>query len=171
MARWWTLGGQPFVHNRVVVKLAFIVGGLLIGAGATVAGAAISSSGAKKAAKTAAAGSDREIEFNRESRDLARADQAPYREAGNTALDALMSLTGLGGGSATKAAAPGRGYERALREGNEYGDGRSLGGRMGSRASGYAPIHARYDGGPTNERGQIQRSCNHAVSGGGQPLN
>jgi len=60
---------------------------------------AISSSGAKSAAKKAAQGSTDEIEFNRESRDLARGDQAPYREAGYTALDALMSMTGLGGGS------------------------------------------------------------------------
>jgi len=89
--------------------MSFILGSVLIGAGATIAGAAISSGGAKDAAETSAAGSDREIEFNRESRDLARADQAPYREAGYTALDALMSLTGLGGPQGgPKAAAPSR---------------------------------------------------------------
>ena len=77
--------------------MAFIVGAV-IGTVGALAGGAMAASGAKKAAKTAAAGSAKEIEFNRESRDLARADQAPYREAGTTALDALMSMTGLGGG-------------------------------------------------------------------------
>jgi hypothetical protein len=79
--------------------MAFIVGGLIIGAGASIVGGAISAGGARDAANTAAAGSERDIAFQRESRDLARGDQAPYREAGNTALDALMSMTGLGGGA------------------------------------------------------------------------
>ena len=74
-----------------------MVWGILAGAAASLIGGAMSSKGSKDAAKTAAAGSDREIEFNRESRDLARADQAPYREAGYEALDALRSMTGLGG--------------------------------------------------------------------------
>ena len=85
--------------------MAFIVGAI-VGAGAAIVGGAIASKGAKSAASTAAAGSEREIAFNRESRDLARSDQAPYREAGYTALDALMSLTGLGGGGGATNAAP-----------------------------------------------------------------
>ena len=77
--------------------MAFIVGGLLIGAAGAVAGAAIGSKGQKDAAGIAAAGSDKEIAFNRESRDLVREDQKEYREAGTTALSALMDMTGLSG--------------------------------------------------------------------------
>jgi len=86
--------------------MAFIVGGLIIGAGAALGGAALSAKGSKDAAGIAAAGSDREIEFNRESRDLVRGDQAPYRAAGTTALSALMDMTGLSG---TGGAAPTQG--------------------------------------------------------------
>lgn len=53
---------------------------------------------AKSADKATAAqerAAQEQIAFARESRNLARSDQAPYREAGYTALDALMSLTGL----------------------------------------------------------------------------
>jgi hypothetical protein len=67
-----------------------------IGAGAAIAGGAISAKGAKDSAKTASRASERDLEFQREGRDLARQDQAGYRQAGNTALDALMSMTGLG---------------------------------------------------------------------------
>ena len=81
--------------------MTFIVGSVIIGAGAAVAGGAIAAKGAKRGAEISAAGSDRELEFNRESRDLARADQAPYQKAGVTALNALMSMTGLGGGKQT----------------------------------------------------------------------
>ena len=64
--------------------------------GATIVGGAISSRGADKAADTAAAGSDKELELIRESRDLARADLAPWREAGGRAIAALESMTGIG---------------------------------------------------------------------------
>ena len=123
--------------------MAFIVGSIL-GAGASIVGGAIASSGAKKAAKTAAAGSEREIEFNRESRDLARADQAPYREAGYTALDALMSMTGLKGTGKAISSAP-KGPLADAPAGFNAGSRRFL----GNRQSGYAPIHARYAGGST----------------------
>ncbi len=53
------------------------------------------SSAAKSATAAQVQEGEREIEFARESRDLARGDVAPYREAGYTALDALMSMTGL----------------------------------------------------------------------------
>jgi len=80
---------------------------LLLGSIATLGGAALSAKGAKRGGEIAAAGSDKEIAFNRESRDLVRADQAPYRKAGATALSALMDMTGLsgmGGGGAAAAA-------------------------------------------------------------------
>lgn len=102
--------------------MAFIVGSIIIGAGAAVASGALGAKGAKDAASTAAAGSTEEIAFNRESRDLARSDQAPYREAGTTALNALMSMTGLGGGPQEQApAAAPRGARRALRGPSRYG--------------------------------------------------
>ena len=68
-----------------------------IGAVAAVAGGLLSSSGSKKAAETASGASREELNYLRQSRDLARGDQAPYREAGYEALDALRSMTGLGG--------------------------------------------------------------------------
>ncbi len=79
--------------------MTFVVGTAIIIGGATLGAAAISANASKKAAATAAGGSQDELGLIRESRDIARADQAPYREAGYTALNALMSLTGLGGGS------------------------------------------------------------------------
>jgi hypothetical protein len=77
--------------------MAFIVGSVIIGAGAALAGGAISAKGSKDAAQTAKEGSDQQIAYNRESRDIAREDQAPYREAGYKALDRLMLMTGLDG--------------------------------------------------------------------------
>ena len=76
--------------------MSFIVGGLIIGGAATLGGAALSADASKSAASKAAKGAEREIAFNRESRDLARGDQAYGRQAGATALDAMMSMTGLG---------------------------------------------------------------------------
>ncbi len=101
--------------------MAFILGSVIIGAGASIIGGAISASGQKSAAKTAAAGSDRELEFARESRDLARADQAPYREAGTEALSALMSLTGLGGSQVGGRSLAPRGPQGAIQ-----GEGRAI---------------------------------------------
>ena len=124
--------------------------GIVAGAAASVIGGAMSAKGSRDAAKTAAAGGEREIEFQRESRDLARADQKPYREAGYTALDALMSMTGLGGGAGKQTALrPRRG---AMRDGgNRRGRGRGP-----VRSPRYESAYAltRYAGGPT-ERGQM----------------
>lgn len=78
--------------------------GIVAGAAASIVGGALSAKGSKDAAKSAAAGSTEEINFLRESRDIARGDQEPYRKAGVTALNALMSMTGLGGGAAPAAA-------------------------------------------------------------------
>ena len=137
--------------------MAFIVGSVLISAGSAIAGGAIASSGAKKAAKTAAAGSDREIEFNRESRDLARSDQAPYREAGTTALNALMSMTGLGGGSGGSSGstrAPGK-FPGIAGQVDNVGTRHVGGGGWGAGSRGSSYNHPgeprtmhRYDGGP-----------------------
>ena len=96
---------MSFIVGAIAGVLGVTSGAVVLG-GAIVGGAAIGAKGQKKAAATAAAGSERELEFARESRDLARADVAPYQEAGVEALGALMSLTGLGGSQA--AAAPGR---------------------------------------------------------------
>ena len=114
--------------------MAFIVGSLIIGAGASVVGGAIGAKGAKDAAGLAAAGSDREIAFNRESRDLARGDLAPYREAGYTALDALMSMTGLAGTGGTSAAINSAAINR-VNAGDYLSPGR-VGGSPGREAPG-----------------------------------
>jgi hypothetical protein len=65
---------------------------------APIAGALITSNASDNATDRAVAGEERNIEFQRESRDMARADQEPWRQSGVTALNALMSMTGLGGG-------------------------------------------------------------------------
>ena len=80
----------------------------LIGAGATLVGGAISSSGASKAAdaqRAAAAESaatqremaDKSIAAQREMFDIGRADLQPYREGGVTAQNQLMQMFGIGG--------------------------------------------------------------------------
>ena len=61
----------------------------------SVAGGAIAAKGAKSAAKKAAGAEMSGIEFQRESRDLALEYQKPFREAGYTALNALMDMSGL----------------------------------------------------------------------------
>lgn len=70
--------------------------GLVAAGSATVIGAGVSAHSAGKATDAAIKGGKKQIKYAEESRDMARADQAPYREAGATALDALMSMTGLG---------------------------------------------------------------------------
>jgi hypothetical protein len=58
----------------------------------------MSSKSAKKAGKKAAKGSQAELDLIRESRDLARSDTRHTRQAGATALNAMMRMTGLTGG-------------------------------------------------------------------------
>ncbi len=118
-------------------------------------GAKKQSGAAKDATNAQIAAGNEEIAFNRESRDLARADQAPYREAGTKALDALLSLTGLGGGtpSAPAQAQP----PRAISPGpNPYGShyipsdqNFTATGRQSSYGSdGYLDNYGRVNGGP-----------------------
>ena len=69
--------------------------GAAIGGAASLFGASRQAGAAEDAARAQERAAQAQIEYNRESRDLARSDVAPYREAGYTALDALMSMTGL----------------------------------------------------------------------------
>lgn len=77
------------------------VGGFLLGgpagavAGASIGGGLDASRAADKAADTQVDAANQEIAYARETRDLARSDQAPYISAGHTALQALMDMTGL----------------------------------------------------------------------------
>ncbi len=75
-----------------------------VAVGTTVLGTAAQTYATGEASDQAAAGLDKDIEFQRESRDMARGDQASGRQAGNIALDAMMSMTGLTmpGGAATQ---------------------------------------------------------------------
>lgn len=91
--------------------MAFIVGGLLIGAGATVVGGALSAKGSKDAAATADAGGERDIAFQDKWATIARDDQKQAREAGGVALSALMDMTGLSGiGGASAGSRPSNNY-------------------------------------------------------------
>lgn len=80
----------------------------LIGAGASLVGGAISSSGARSAASSQAEAANRAAEIQAQSAreaqalqkemfDLQRAGQEPYRQAGLTGQNRLMELLGLGG--------------------------------------------------------------------------
>jgi len=99
--------GLGSFFKKIAGPVLGVVGGLIGGPtgakiGAGLGGAISSSSAAKKATKAQTDAADQQIAFARESRDLIRGDTAPYRQAGVTALNALMSLTGLpmGGGAA-----------------------------------------------------------------------
>jgi len=82
--------------------------GALIGAGASILGGAIGADAAKSASKKALKGTQQQIAYAKESRDMARADTRHTRQAGATALNALMAMTGLpfGGGAGAAPAAP-----------------------------------------------------------------
>ena len=69
--------------------------GLIIAAAATAYSANRAKAASSKASKAIGEGAATEIGFARESRDLSKLYQQPYREAGYTALNALHTLTGL----------------------------------------------------------------------------
>lgn len=69
--------------------------GTIVGVGATIWGAKKQGDSAEAAAQTAAEGSERAIEFQRESRDIALDLGSPYREAGYKGLDKIGEMTGL----------------------------------------------------------------------------
>lgn len=64
--------------------------------GAAIGGALIQGSAAKKAAKSQESAANKDIAFQKETRDLIRNDLAPYREGGYTAQQALDFELGLG---------------------------------------------------------------------------
>lgn len=68
----------------------------LIPAAIGLFGAKKSSDAAKDATNAQIAAGDKEIEFLKESRDLARGDTSPYQEAGIKAVDKLSQMVGLG---------------------------------------------------------------------------
>ena len=70
------------------------VAGPLIGAGAGILGAVIGSRGATRAADTAAQSAQAGINEQRRQYDLSRADLAPYRVAGTSALNTLSANFG-----------------------------------------------------------------------------
>lgn len=67
-----------------------------MGAVAAIGGALIQGSAAKKAAKAQEAAANRDIAFQKETRDLIRGDLGVYREGGNLAQRALDYELGLG---------------------------------------------------------------------------
>lgn len=69
------------------------------GSVASLAGGYMASEAAKDAAKIGRNSANRELGYMMDAAAKADRYSAPYREAGYTALDALMSMTGLGGGA------------------------------------------------------------------------
>ena len=72
--------------------MSFIVAAA-IGAGGAIIGGGIAASASNRAAKTQAAAADRAVELQREQYDQARADYAPYRQAGTDALNKLITAS------------------------------------------------------------------------------
>lgn len=66
----------------------------IIGAGASVGGAALAAHGATKAADTQAQASDRALALQKELYEQQRSDLAPYRQLGYGALGTLAGLVG-----------------------------------------------------------------------------
>jgi len=126
--------------------------GSIIGAATSIFGAHQQSKSAKKAAKAQRKAAQAEIDFAKESRDLARADAAPYREAGYKALDALMSMTGLaapassGGGGSDAPVQPNPALAESPRAGDYLAGLRGPFRRALGRAYG-GPIYGRMGGG------------------------
>lgn len=82
-----------------------MVAAAIIGGVATVAGGAMASSAASKASKAQARSAQQAADVQREQYEQTRADLAPYRDMGTTALGRYTDLLGMQGGAA---------YERAL---------------------------------------------------------
>lgn len=78
--------------------------------GAAIGGALIQGDAASSASKKANKGSKAQLAYARESRDMARADTRHVRQASATALNALMSMTGLSGAANATAINPETGY-------------------------------------------------------------
>lgn len=73
--------------------MPWITSAVLIGG--TLLGGAMSSHASNKAADAQKEGNQQAIDESRHEFNVAQQNMAPYREAGNKALDAMMSLTGL----------------------------------------------------------------------------
>jgi len=84
----------PFLGSLISGVGSFL-GGPLGTAALTAGSALLGSRAADKAADAQTDAANQEIAYARETRDLARGDQAPYISAGHTALQALMDMTGL----------------------------------------------------------------------------
>lgn len=76
----------------------------LIGAAAAIGGAAINSSAASKARKAQEKAADQQLAYQRERDAQQRADFAPYRDAGATAIGMQGGILGLNGPAAQQAA-------------------------------------------------------------------
>jgi hypothetical protein len=110
-----------------------------------------SSKQAKSADRATAAqerAAEEQIAFARESRDLARGDVEPYRQAGYTALDALMSMTGLGGGGGAQGPSVGVAPPKRGINAYDYLGGLNRGGGGGGRSAGTNRVLPRNEGGP-----------------------
>jgi len=123
--------------------------GAAIAAGASLLSGAMGSKSSKKAGKKAKKGSDRQIEFAREAMNLARADTRHSRQAGATALNALMSMTGLapaggGGGGAPPGAPVAEPAPEGLPTQQDFADNIAPGGQYRSAYN----IQNRFGGGP-----------------------
>lgn len=70
-----------------------------VGVGVAAAGAVSQANSASKASKAQGKAAEQAAELERETRDLTRADNAPFLERGNQAGNRLQYLMGLGGGS------------------------------------------------------------------------
>lgn len=103
--------------------------GAIIGAGASLLGGWMGSRSSDRAGRRAARGARDAIDFQRESRDLALAYNAPYRQASYAATAALMDMVGLSRAAPGGGGAPGGGRPPIPFEGGR-GSGKGGMGRM-----------------------------------------
>ena len=119
------------------------------GIGSSVIGGIFQGSSAKKAAKSQAQAAQQDLAFQKETRDLTRADLAPFKNAGSNALSAYNYLLGLGNAPMIGGTAPQvetvNGVQPGLQPGPSVGRVNALGGgNMNGRdsANPYQPTAA-----------------------------
>lgn len=123
---------------------AAVIGGAIAGIGA-IGSAVIGSNAADKAASTQAAAADQATQLNRDIYNQNRADLAPWRQTGGSALAMLANGLGLNGPSgndaATAAFRTSPGYDFAFSQGQRAVNGSAA--AKGMYAWGRAPKRSR----------------------------
>lgn len=145
-----------------------------MGAVAAIGGALVQGAAAKKAAKAQTAAANKDIAFQKETRDLIRGDLAPYRTGGVTAQQALDYELGLGGkpmigGTAPQIETIAGQPAQAAQGGPRFGGNTVLGSQFGvgvQHSSGGTPTTYRVNGQTFASLQEAQAYANANKTGG-----